>query len=148
MKVSGTSIAILVCALVLMSGVSAENVDNSAGYSVTPSGNLYLPVAASPMTTGYITQGQTDWYTVIVPEGTASITADVNWNDLSDSLSLTAIAPDGTAGPYYDVSDGVLNGRIFLTFSRTGGITPGTWKFGVYGESVLGGYQTYNFVTY
>jgi hypothetical protein len=147
MKVTGTSMAILVCALVLISGVSAENVDNSAGYSVTPGGNLYLPIVASPMTTGYITQGQTDWYTVIVPSGTASITADLNWGYVPDSLSLTAIAPDGTAGPYYDISDGVTNGRIFLTFTRNGGIAPGTWKFSVYGVNVLG-YQSYNFVAY
>lgn len=147
MKVTGTSMAILVCALVLISGVSAENVDNRAGYSVTPAGDLHLPIAASPKTAGTITQGQTDWYTVIVPAGAASITADLNWGYVPDSLSLTAIAPDGTAGPYYDVSDGVMNGRIFLTFSRVGGIAPGTWKFRVYGEQVLG-YQSYNFVAY
>ncbi|MDO9325191.1 MAG: peptidase domain-containing protein, partial [Methanoregula sp.] len=86
MKVSGTSMAILVCALVLISGVSAENVDNSAGYSVIPAGNLYLPVAASPMTAGTITQGQTHWYTVIVPAGATSITADLNWGYVPDSL--------------------------------------------------------------
>jgi hypothetical protein len=147
MKVSGTSMAILICALVLISGVSAENVDKSAGYTVTPAGNLYLPMAISPMTVGTITQGQTDWYTVTVPSGAASITADLNWGYVPNSLSLTAIAPDGTAGPYYDVSDGVMNGRIFLTISRIGGIAPGTWRFRVYGESVVG-YQSYNFVTY
>jgi hypothetical protein len=147
MKVTGTSMAILVCALLLISGVSAENVDKSAGYSVTPAGDLNLPAVMSPMTVGTITQGETDWYTVTVLPGTASITPDLNWGDTTDSLSLTAIAPDGTAGPYYDVSDGVMDGRIFLTIYRAGGIAPGAWKFRVYGENVIGS-QGYNFVTY
>ena len=147
MNVSRISIAILVCALVLISGVSAQNVDNSAGYSVAPAGNLYLPAVMSPMTAGSITQGQTNWYSVVVPAGKASLTMDLNWGYIPDSLSLTAIAPDGTIGPYYDAADGVTDGRIFLKISRAGGIAPGTWNFKVYGVRVLGT-QSYNFVTY
>jgi hypothetical protein len=147
MKVAGISLVILVCAIMLVPGVSAQNVDKSAGYSVTPAGNLFMPAVMSPMTGGTITQGETDWYSVIVPSGAASITANLNWGDTADSLSLTAIAPDGTIGPYYDVSDGVTDGRIFLTISRTGGIAAGTWYFKVYGESVQGS-QGYNFVAY
>jgi len=147
MKVSAIGLVFLVCAVVLVPGVFAQNVDNRAGYSVGPAGNLVLPAVMSPMTVGTITTGQTDWYTVIVPSGKASITADLNWGYAPDILSLTAIAPDGTIGPYYDAADGVTDGRIYLTFSRTGGITPGTWKFKVYGVSVLGS-QSYNFVTY
>ncbi|MGB7788842.1 pre-peptidase C-terminal domain-containing protein [Methanoregula sp.] len=139
--------AILVCALVLISGVSALNVDKSAGYSVTPTGNLYLPAVMSPMTVGTITTGQTNWYSLVIPAGKSSLTMDLNWGYIPDSLSLTAIAPDGTLGPYYDAADGVTNGRIFLTISRAGGIAPGTWNFKVYGVSVLGT-QSYNFVTY
>jgi hypothetical protein len=147
MKVSGTSIAILVCAIVLISGVSAQNVDINAGYSVTPAGDLYLPAVKSPMTVGTITQGETDWYSAVVPSGKASITTDLNWGYVPDSLTLTVIAPDGTLGPYHDSSDGVTDGRILLSFSRTGGIAPGTWMFKVYGENVLGT-QSYNFVAY
>jgi hypothetical protein len=72
---------------------------------------------------------------------------DLNWGYIPDSLSLTAIAPDGTIGPYYDAADGVTDGRIFLKISRAGGIAPGTWNFKVYGVRVLGT-QSYNFVTY
>ncbi len=139
--------AILVCALVLISGVSAANVDNRAGYSVTPAGNLHLPAVASPLTVGTITTGETDWYSITVLSGTASITPDLNWGDVTDSLSLTVIAPDETVGPFYDISDGVMDGRIFITISRTGGIAPGIWKFKVYGVNVLGS-QGYNFVIY
>lgn len=139
--------AILVCALVLISGVSAENVDNSAGYSVTPGGNLHMPAAMSPMTSGTIIQGETDWYSTVVSSGTVSLTTDLNWGYVPDSLTLTIIAPDATLGPYYDISDGTLNGRITLMVSQNGGITPGTWVFRVYGDKVLGT-QSYNFVTY
>jgi hypothetical protein len=147
MKVSVATLAILVCAIVLISGVSAQDVDKSAGYSVSPAGNLRLPAVVSPMTAGSISQRETDWYSVSVPSGKSSLTADLNWGYVPDSLSLSVIAPDGTLGPYYDASDSITDGRIFLTFSRTGGIAPGTWRFKVYGETVLG-IQGYNFVTY
>jgi hypothetical protein len=147
MNVSGTSLAILVCAIVLISGVSAQDVDTRNGYSVTPAGNLYLPAVISPMTVGSIAQGETDWYSVIVPSGASSITVDLDWGYAPDSLSLTAIAPDGTIGPYYDADDGATDGRIYLTISRTSGLAAGTWSFNVYGVSVTG-IQSYNFVTY
>lgn len=147
MKVSGISIAILVCALVLISGVSAKNVDNSTGYSVIPAGNLHLPVGMSPMTAGTITQGETDWYSTVVSSGTASLITDLNWGYSPNSLSLTILAPDATLGPYYDISDGTMNGRITLMVSQSGGLTPGTWSFRIYGDNVQGS-QNYNFVTY
>lgn len=146
MKVSVIGLVLLICSLVLISGVSAQNVDKNPGYSVTPAGNLVLPQTMHPMTVGTITTGETDWYSVNVPSGAQSITVDLNWGYAPDSLSLTAIAPDGTAGPYYDAADGRTDGRIYLTISRTGGIAPGLWKFKVYGVYVLG-IQSYNFVT-
>ena len=147
MRVSVIGLVLLVCTVVLISGVSAQDVDKNARYSVTPAGGLNLPSVMSPMTAGTITTGETDWYSVNVPSGASSIIADLNWGYAPDSLSLTAIAPDGTAGPYYDADDGVTNGRIYIMISRSGGIAPGLWKFKVYGVSVLGT-QSYNFVTY
>ena len=147
MRVYGIGLVLLVCAVVLVSGVSAQNVDHTAGYSVSPAGNLVLPRVVSPMTAGTITTGETDWYAVNVPSGKSSIIVDLNWGYAPDSLSLTAIAPDGIIGPYYDAADGVTDGRIYLMISRTGGIAPGSWKFKVYGVNVLG-IQSYNFVTY
>jgi hypothetical protein len=147
MNVSAIGLVILVCAVVLISGVSAQNIDKNAGYSVTPAGNLFVPAVISPMTAGTITQGQTAWYSLAVPSGKASLITDLNWGYAPDSLTLTILAPDATLGPYYDVSDGTVNGRITLMVSQAGGITPGTWRFKVYGEKVLGS-QSYNFVTY
>jgi hypothetical protein len=147
MRVSVIGLVLLVCTIVLVPGVSAQLIDHNAGYSVAPAGDLYIPSVMSPMTTGTITTGQTNLYSLVVPAGTGSLTMDLNWGYTPDSLSLAAIAPDGTIGPYYDSSDGVTDGRIFLTISRAGGIAPGTWKFSVYGVSIQGS-QSYNFVVY
>jgi hypothetical protein len=147
MNVSGICLFVLICAVVLVSGVSAQNVDKNASYTVTPVTNLQLPRVAMPMSIGTITQAETDWYYYVVPSGTASITTDLNWGDTSDSLSLTIVAPDGTIGPYYDSADGTTNGRIALLISRSGGLAPGTWSFKIYGAQVTGS-QSYNFLVY
>jgi Bacterial pre-peptidase C-terminal domain len=147
MRVSVIGLVLLACTLVLVPGVSAQLIDHNAGYSATRGGNIVLPAIMSPMTVGTITTGESDWYSIVVPSGRTSLTVDLNWGYAPDSLSLTAIAPDGTVGPDYDADDGVTDGRIFLTISRASGIAPGTWNFRVYGVNVLGT-QSYNFVTY
>lgn len=147
MRVSAIGLVLLVCAVVLISGVSAQNVDKNAGYSVTPVGNLVLPQTMHPMTAGTITQGQSNWYYYVISSGKTSMITDLNWGDTSDSIALTIFAPDGTLGPYYDSSDGVIDGRINLAISRTTGLAPGTWNFLVYGYHVTGS-QSYNFVIY
>lgn len=147
MNVSGICLVILIGAAVLVSGVSAQNADNDAGYTVTPAATLQLPKMTVPLSAGTIMQGETDWYYYYVSPGTTVITPDLNWGDISDSLSLTIIAPDGTLGPYYDASDGVINGRITLSVSRFAGLAPGTWSFRVYGDAVTGT-QSYNFFVY
>ena len=48
MRVSAIGLVLLVCAVVLISGVSAQNVDKNAGYSVAPVGNLVLPRTMQP----------------------------------------------------------------------------------------------------
>ena len=147
MNVSGLCLIILIGTAVFISGVSAQNADNNTGYTITPAANLQLPHVVIPLSAGTITQGETDWYYYYIPSGTTSITTDLNWGDISDSLSLTIIAPDGTLGPYYDASDGVINGRITLLISRPAGLAPGTWSFRVYCHTVTRS-QSYNFYVY
>jgi hypothetical protein len=142
MKAAGIIMAILVLAIMLVPGVSAQD----GNYTVTP-GKAGLQPVIVPLTVGTIVQGETDWYSIYVPSGTTSITADLNWGNPSNSLSLAAIAPDGTIGPLYDSADGAVDGRIFVTISRAGGLASGTWNFRVYGASVSG-VQSYNFVAY
>ncbi len=145
MKVSGIFLTILVCAIVLVPGVSAQNVGTGNGYIVRPAQDLNLPAVVLPMSAGTISQGQTAYYSKYVSSGTTTLVPDLNWGDASDSLTLTISAPDATLGPYNDASDGMVNGRIYLSISKPSGLTAGTWNFRVYGERVTGS-QGYSFV--
>ena len=138
MKVSGICLMVLICAVALISGVSAQSLENNAGYVVTPAQNLQLPSVVRPMSIGTIGQGQTVWYSKYVSPGTSSLTTDLNWGDPATSLTLTIVAPDATLGPFNDASDGTTNGRIYLSVSKSTGLTAGTWNFKIYGERVMG----------
>lgn len=147
MKVRWIAILLLIGTAVVLSPVSAQQIDNdNDGYIVAPVKDSH-PQWMAPMSYGIITQGETDLYTKSVSSGTTSLIADLNWGDTTDSLSLTIIAPDATLGPYYDVADGIVDGRIYLKISRSSGLTPGTWTFRVYGDEVTG-YEDYNFYAY
>lgn len=76
-----------------------------------------------------------------MPENLSRFTYDLLWEDAQDSLKLTIFAPDGMMGPYYDDSDGKVNGRIYLQISRPDGIEPGDWYAVVEGEQVDGTQQ-------
>ncbi|MDO9324765.1 MAG: hypothetical protein Q7T80_07375 [Methanoregula sp.] len=52
--------------------------------------------------------------------------------DPADPLSLTVITPDKTLGPFYDNSDGRIDGRIDLRINNPDGMLPGFWKFQVH----------------
>jgi hypothetical protein len=144
MKISGIYLTVLICAVVFISGVSAQNVENNAGYIVRPAQDLNLPSIIMPLSGGSITQGQTIYFSKYVAPGTTGLVPDLNWGDPSDSLTLLISAPDQTLGPYNDASDGIVNGRIYLYISKPSGIAPGTWEFRVYGERVTGS-QSYSF---
>jgi len=146
MRVSGIGIVVLICAALLVSGVSAQSVEKTKMYTVTPSGNLHTPTL-TPLVTSTISQGQIVAYSRVISPGTSSMIVDLNWVNSANSLSLTIVAPDATLGPYYDLSDGQTDGRIALSISSSTGLTPGTWKFYVKGYQVSG-VQTYSFVTY
>lgn len=145
MKVSGIRLAIfLICITLIISGVSAQKTEHNAGYTVTPATNLKMPLVITPLSTGGITQGETMWQTKSVSPGTSSMFVDLNWGNTANSLTLTVMAPDGTLGPYYDSSDGTINGRIYLVISQSTGLTPGSWSFRIYGDKVSGS-QKYSF---
>lgn len=85
-----------------------------------------------------ITQGEKKSFHREMPENLDRFTYDLLWMEKQDSLKLTIFAPDGMMGPYYDDSDGIVNGRIFLQVSRPEGIEPGDWYAVVEGEKVEG----------
>ena len=70
----------------------------------------------------------------------------MNWGDTADSLSLTIYTPGGSSlGTFYDIADGVIDGRIHLDIvPNQGYVEPGQWKYEVYGASVIGT-EDYNF---
>jgi hypothetical protein len=86
-----------------------------------------------------ITQGQTNWHTKDVSTFITSLNVDLNWGTPGNSLRLTIYSPDGYVfGPYFDISDGSINGRINRYINNPNGIAKGTWYYEVYGYSVSG----------
>ena len=88
-----------------------------------------------------VTQGEKKSFHRQMPEHLDRFTYDLFWQDPENSLKMTIFAPDGMMGPYYDDSDGIVNGRIYLQVSRDEGITPGDWYAVVEGEQVNGTQQ-------
>ena len=127
---------ILIAAALLVPAVAAQET-GSHDYIVTPVEDMIseenLPF--TPMSTGSIKQGETNWFSTYVPAGTTELIIDLNWGDASNSLRLRIYAPDSVLGPYYDAYDGV-NGRIYLRIKDSVGLHPGTWRFEIYGDRV------------
>lgn len=72
---------------------------------------------------------KTALFSKYVASGTQYIIVSLYSGDKDDPISVTIIAPDKTLGPYYDESDGIVDGRIDLKISNPEGLTPGLWKF-------------------
>jgi hypothetical protein len=72
---------------------------------------------------------KTALFSKYVSADTQYIVVSLYSGDITDPISVTIITPDSTLGPFYDGSDGVINGRIDLKISNPGGMTPGLWKF-------------------
>ena len=62
-----------------------------------------------------------------IPLGLENITCDLDWIDTNSSLKITIFSPDGIMGPYYDSSDGEVDGRIYLQVYRDRALTGGDW---------------------
>jgi hypothetical protein len=88
-----------------------------------------------------VVQGEIKPFHRQMPENLDRFTCDLFWQDDRNLLKLTIVTPEGLIGPYYDESDGIVNGRIYLQISRAGGITPGDWYAIVEGERVKGTQQ-------
>jgi hypothetical protein len=86
----------------------------------------------------YIIEGQTNWHSKIINTYTESLNVNLNWGDTTDSLKLYVYNPSGSCvGVYYDYSDGSTNGRINVNFHDDDGLQQGTWRYAVYGYSVI-----------
>jgi len=141
MKVHWIVLLMVIGATLCASTVSATIVEEKDGYVVSTAPDLasrdvFASVASRVSAT--ISQVELDSYSRSVAPGTTAIISDLNWGDTSDSLSLTLVAPDATLGPYYDGIDGQMNGRIYISITKSSGLPSGTWWNRVYGYQVTG----------
>jgi len=129
---------LIVAALLTPLGAAQGMVAGSDGYVITPAayeGRELLNLLRNDAT---IHQGESDRYSHAVQPGTSQMTVDLNWGNTASSLSLTIAAPSTVVGTFHDADDGVTDGRIHITVSRSPCIEAGTWEFLVYGEQVSG----------
>jgi hypothetical protein len=68
------------------------------------------------------------YYSQDVPSPGKTLWVDMKWEGDGDQ-ALTVYHPGGLLGTFRDGSDGKEDGRIFLRFSREGGVGTGTWTF-------------------
>ena len=87
----------------------------------------------------HIREGRSIAFFRSIPAGSGNITCDLNWRDTDSSLKLTIFAPDGVMGPYYDISDGRPDGRIFLQISRDMNPSCGDWYVVIEAETIDAG---------
>ena len=80
---------------------------------------------------------RTALFSKFVTDGTRYIVISLYSGDTADPISVTVITPDKTLGPYYDDSDGVVDGRIDLKISTPGNLTTGPWKFLVHSNKKI-----------
>jgi hypothetical protein len=131
--------SVMAIATVNVATATDSNVNiGNGGYTITPAtGHTSI---IRPMTiSSSITQGQTNWHYKNLNSYCTSLNVDLNWGNTANSLQLTIYSPDGYIfGPYYDLDDGVTDGRINLYVNNPNGVAQGTWNYKVYGYSVSG----------
>lgn len=138
-----TKILVLLVMLLLsasLAGVAVceDETDTTGGYTVTPAKGADGD-AGIRWVYDTITQGETNWHSKIVSTNINTLNVDLNWGDTTDSLRLRIYTPDGyVLGPYFDNADGAVDGRINLDIYNPNGIAKGTWRYEVYGYSVVG----------
>jgi hypothetical protein len=140
-------VAVIGVVVLAMPAVAVKTGDSTTlagpgGYSVTLMKN---PSSIRPLAVyGTIHQSEYQYQSKLINYYTTSQPFDLYWGNPSNSLRLRIITPDGyVLGPFYDASDGFINGDIYLVVSRSGGIAQGTWYTEVYGDRVSGA-QSYS----
>jgi hypothetical protein len=99
-----------------------------------------MSIMAITSGTSSIRQYQTNWHGKYISPGCPGYYLDLNWGNSANSLQLRVYGADGKVyGPFYDSSDGRMDGRIlFWVSSYSGTIPSGTYYHEVYGQRVSG----------
>ena len=136
-KILALLVMLLLSASLAGAAVCEDETDATGGYTVTPAKDAGEDGIRWIYDT--ITQGETNWHSKIVSTNINTLNVDLDWGDTTDSLRLKIYTPDGyVLGPYFDDDDGATDGEIDLDIYNPNGITEGTWRYEVYGYSVVG----------
>jgi|SRR5208337_2339312 len=122
--------------ILIAAGIAAALLLHGASSTAPPDGGIRITdqdFAGTP----FPLEGHTAIFTANVSADTPYILVDLNSGDLRDSLSLSIISPDQVLGPYTDISDGKLDGRIYLKIAEPSNLTPGRWKFVVHSNNTI-----------
>lgn len=131
------AIAMLIISPAVASGDTLI-VDQQNGYTVT-AGTPDKQTDGLRTVFSSITQGQTNWHYKYVSSSTNILNINLDWDNPSNSLSLTIYTADGNIlGPYYDSIDGSNDGKISIQITNPNGIEPVKWDYKVYGYRVSG----------
>jgi len=138
-KILAILVMLLLSASLAGAAVCEDKTDATGGYTVTPAKDAGGDVGIRWIY-DTITQGETNWHNKIVSTNINTLNVDLNWGDPTDSLRLKIHTPDGyVLGPYFDDDfGGPIDGRIYFSISNPDGIAKGTWRYEVYGYSVVG----------
>jgi len=139
-KIGIIAILLLFSATLAVAAVSEDKIKTAktGGYTVEPANGTGEDIGIL-WVNATITQGQTNWHTKDVTTFITTLNVDLNWGNPGNSLRLTIYSPDGYVfGPYFDIDDGSINGRINRYINNPNGIAKGTWYYEVYGYSVSG----------
>ena len=139
-------IALLLCAgliLVLAFAVPGDTHGTDHAAIAPATGNLpgdlpgNLTGTAFPAGNGTGQVEKTALFSKYVSSGTPYIIVSLYSGDPADPLSVTILTEDKTLGPFYDVSDGKIDGRIDLKISNPDSMAPGNWKFLVHSRKEI-----------
>lgn len=122
--------SILVLALALPGNIPSEPYSPSLAGEKPLNGSGQIAVMGHLTGhTGTMPGNRTALFSKNVADGTRYIVVSLYSGDITDPISVTIITPDRTLGPFFDDSDGIVDGRIDLKISNPENVTPGLWKF-------------------
>ena len=137
-KILAILVMLLISASLAGAAVCEDETDATGGYTVTPAKDAGGDVGIRWIY-DTITQGETNWHSKIVSTSINTLNVDLDWGDTTDSLRLKIYTPDSyVLGTYFDDDDDTTDGGINLDIYNPNGITEGTWRYEVYGYSVVG----------
>lgn len=138
MKILWSVLLLCTCAVLVLTVAFPDHVPAPPAYCATAIRGNPLDLSNHGMTglTGEPDKAGYPLHTALFSKYVAAsvpyIIVSLYSGDLSDPLSLSVITPDKTLGPFYDGSDGRIDGRIDLRINNPGDMTPGIWKFQVH----------------